>query len=260
MEIKGSRSKGDHSQPGFALDYTSPIPLHHQLSEMIRRGILDGTLTNQAGRIPTEQQLARRFGVSRITVRTALHHLENQGLIWRRRGVGTFVRTNYVENWVGRLLGFSETIRAAGFEPKGKVLRSGKARWLPYTVAKNLGVTSAWVFKRLRFADNEPIAIEESYFTQEIGDALEQQTDLANLLTYQFIERELQIRLSEARQVINAVNAQKTEARLLGLPEGAALLSIERVTKSSDGRPIEFLRAKYRPDYFHYVIDLHRQS
>ncbi|MCS7461210.1 GntR family transcriptional regulator [Paenibacillus doosanensis] len=241
------------------LDHSIPIPLHYQLSEIIRNELLNGNLVDENGKMITEAEISKRFKVSRITVRSAIKPLVDEGLLWRERGRGTFLKTNKVENWVGQLMGFSETIKAAGFQPGGKVLNKGKVTRLPKKIQENLTIDQGWELKRLRYADDKPIAIEHSFFTPEIGSELEKQGDLDNILTYRFIENELKMNLHEATQIISAVNASKQESEMLDIGEKDALLYIERVTKSLDGKPVEFLQAIYRPDYFHYVILLNRQ-
>jgi len=241
------------------LDHDSPIPLHHQITQILRNEILTGDLVSEEGKVPTETELAQSFGVSRITVRTAIETLVSEGLLWRKRGSGTFLKTNTMEHWAGRLMGFSESITGAGFKPRGKVLKQQMVTSLPEEISEYLIEDSAWELKRLRFADEKPIAIEQSFFTREIGMKLRTQTDLDNIVTYQFIENELKIPLSEANQLITAINANEEEAQILNISERDALLYIERLTKSRDGKIVEFLRAKYRPDYFNYVIQLNRQ-
>ncbi|GMA65048.1 GntR family transcriptional regulator [Alicyclobacillus fastidiosus] len=245
------------------LNHNSPIPLHYQLTEILRRNILNGDLIDNDGKVPTEAELGKKFQVSRITVRTAIDALVSEGLLWRKRGSGTFLKTNKVENWVGQLMGFSETIQEAGYEARGRVLSTRTVNTkdiqdqLPETVD---GVERLWELKRLRYADEKPIAIEQSFFSEDIGRVIQRQDDLDNVLTYRFIESEMQIPLSEATQMITAINANSEDADMLAVEKRAALLYIERVTKSKDGRFIEFLRAKYRPDYFNYVIQLTRRA
>jgi GntR family transcriptional regulator len=88
-------------------------PLHSQIREAIRSQVRDGKLIDGTGRLMTEAELCRHFGVSRITIRNAIAPLVNEGMFDRSRGRGTFLRSNQPENWVGRLMGFSETIRGA---------------------------------------------------------------------------------------------------------------------------------------------------
>ncbi|GEO28074.1 GntR family transcriptional regulator [Alicyclobacillus acidoterrestris] len=245
------------------LNHNSPIPLHHQLTEILRRNILNGYLIDDDGKVPTEAELTKKFQVSRITVRTAIDTLVNEGLLWRKRGSGTFLKTNKAENWVGQLMGFSEIIQKAGFEPRGRVLHMGVVDSkdirddLPDSIH---GIDRFWEFKRLRFADDKPIAIEQSFFAEDVGLIMQQQDDLDNVLTYRVIENQMHIPLNEASQLITAVNANGDDATMLDVHERDALLYIERVTQSKDGRFIEFLRAKYRPDYFSYVIQLTRNT
>lgn len=240
------------------LNHNSPIPLHYQLTEVIRKQILQGDMADQQRKLPTEMELAEQFNVSRITVRTALRTLMNEGLLSRERGRGTFLKTNSAENWIGQLMGFSETIRAAGFTPNAEVIQSGAIHDLPKKVKDDLMVDNAWELKRLRFADGEPIAIEHSYFPEEIGNEIEKQNDLDHLLTYHFIEQELNMRLYTATQRISAINAQEEETTALNVDNGDALLYIERLAMTAEEKPVEFLKAVYRPDYFQYDVQLTR--
>lgn len=219
---------------------------------------MNRNLVDENGKMMTELELAKKYNVSRITVRNALKPLVDEGLLWRERGKGTFLQTNQPENWTGQLMGFSETIKAAGFSPGGKTLKRGMVEHLPKKIHQRLGMNRAWQLKRLRFADDQPIAIEKSFLNPEVGLELDKQEDLDNILAYQFIERELNIRLREAKQVISAVNANQKEAAMLHIAEKDALLYMERLTKSVDGTPIELLQSVLRPDYFQYVIHLTR--
>jgi GntR family transcriptional regulator len=242
------------------LNHNSPIPLHHQLTEFIRKELLHGRLVNQSGKLPTEYELAEQFQVSRITVRSSLNTLMNEGLLDRKRGSGTFLKSNQSENWIGQLMGFSETIEASGVKPGAEVLNKGTIKNPSKKVKEQLMLEEVWELKRLRFADGQPIAIEHSYFPKEIGMEINKQKGLNEILTYQFIEKELNINLHEAKQVVSAVNADPEEAGILKVPEGEALLYIERVTFSIEGKPIEFLQSVYRPDFFQYVVKLNRRG
>lgn len=240
------------------LNHNSPIPLHHQLSEIIRKRTLKGELIDEDGKLPTEMEIAKQFEVSRITVRTALKTLMNEGMLSRKRGRGTFLKTNSAENWVGKLMGFSETIKAAGFIPGAKVVRSGLTHSLPENVRENLATEKAWELKRIRFADGEPIAVEQSFFPQHIGEEFDKHGDLDHLITYQFIEQELKIIVHSGKQLISAINAGIEESKTLNIDQGDALLYLERLAVSFDDEPIEFLKAVYRPDYFRYIVQLNR--
>src|SRR5690625_3764256 len=99
------------------LDYSSPLPLHFQIRAIIKSELTQGLMADKDGKIPTEKKLSERFKVSRITIRAALENLENEGVVNRVRGRGTFINANRLEKWTGQLLGFAETIESAGFKP-----------------------------------------------------------------------------------------------------------------------------------------------
>jgi GntR family transcriptional regulator len=257
--IISNKSNSNHFK--MLLNHNSPVPLHHQITEYIRKELLNGNLVDQSGKLPTEHELSDQFQVSRITVRSALNTLMNEGLLNRKRGSGTFLKkSNQSENWIGQLMGFSETIEATGVKPGAKVLSKGIIKNPSNKIKEQLKLDEVWELKRLRYADGEPIAIEHSYFPMEIGKEMNKQKGISEILTYQFIEKELKINLHEAKQVISAINASQEIANILNIQEGEALLYNERLSYSIEGKPIEFLQSIYRPDFFQYVVKLNRKS
>lgn len=240
------------------VDFESGIPLHLQVREIIRQEALEGILVDENGKMPTEAELVERFGVSRVTVRNALQSLVEEGMFVRERGRGTFLKTNRPENWVGRLMGFTETIREAGFEPGAEILRKGMTNKQPDEVSQQLRQRAVWELKRIRLADDIPIAIEHAFYPPEIGLELEDQ-DLVSIAMYKFFEGELGIFLKEADQRITAVKADEFEADVLGIEVGDPLLSIVRITFSQTNEPVEYLKAVYHPDYFQYTVQLTRK-
>ncbi len=242
------------------LDRSSPIPLHYQLRQIIRDEVLNGDLVlDEKGKIPTEGMLAERFKVSRITVKNAIRNLVEEGLLHRVRGKGTFIKkTNEVEKWVGRLLGFSEMISASGFKPSAKLIYQGLNHNLPELVKKNLKMEHGWEYKRIRYADDIPIAIEHSYYPPSIGKDLTNLEDLDSIFSYRFLEEKFGITLYDGEQSISAVNASKEEAETLEITEGGSLLYMERVTYSAQKKPIVYCKAVFNPKYFQYVVYLQR--
>ena len=234
------------------------VPLHIQVRETIRRQVRDGALIDKTGRLMTEAELGRHFGVSRITIRNAISPLVDEGMFARARGRGTFLRSNQPENWVGRLMGFSETIRDAGYQAGAKVLQQGMTNRHETGVREQLQERAVWQLKRLRLADDTPIAIEHAFYPPDIGLELEKR-DLTSIIMYSVFEDELGLAIKEARQTIGASLAEPTSAKLLGVKAGSPLLSIERLTLSKDGRALELLRSVYLPDYFRLSISLTRR-
>ena len=102
-------------------------PLHIQIRETIRRQVRDGELVDASGRLLTEAELVKHFGVSRVTIRNAIRPLVEEGMFARERGRGTFLRSNKPENWVGRLLGFCLIWLALAIYTAESILRNAGA-------------------------------------------------------------------------------------------------------------------------------------
>ena len=243
---------------GSPLVPESSVPLHVQVRETIRREVREGGLIDKTGRLMTEAELGRHFGVSRITIRNAISPLVEEGMFARSRGRGTFLQSNQPENWVGRLMGFSETIRDAGYQAGAKVLQQGMTNRHDAGVRNQLKERAVWQLKRLRLADDIPIAIEHAFYPPDIGLELEKR-DLTSIIMYSVFEEELGHTIKEAKQTIGASLADTASAKLLRVKAGGPLLSMERLTISTDERPLEFLRSVYLPDYFRLSINLSRR-
>src|SRR5699024_7022254 len=111
--------------------------------------------------------------VSRVTVRSALQMLVDEGVIVRERGRGTFLRTNHPENWVGRLMGLTETLKESGMEPGAEILEKGNTKEIDIQTKDQLETNEVWQLIRLRTSGNTPIAIERAYFPVEYQKYLE---------------------------------------------------------------------------------------
>jgi GntR family transcriptional regulator len=233
-------------------------PLHIQVRETIRRQVRAGELIDATGRLMTESELGKHFGVSRITIRNAIKPLVDEGMFARERGRGTFLRSNQPENWVGRLMGFSETIKDAGYQPGAEVLLQGMTNRHDAEVRRQLNERAVWQLKRVRFADDIPIAIEHAFYPPDIGLELDKR-DLTSIVMYRVFESELGFQIKEATQTISATLADTGTGKLLGVAAGSPLLSIERLTVNTDSRPLELLRSVYLPQYFRLSINLTRR-
>lgn len=234
-------------------------PLHIQVRETIRRQVKAGKLIDESGRLMTEAELGKHFGVSRITIRNAIKPLVDEGMFERERGRGTFLRSNQPENWVGRLMGFSETIKDAGYQPGARILLQGMTNRHDAEVRRHLHERAVWQLKRVRLADDIPIAIEHAFYPPDVGLELEKR-DLTSIVMYRVFEAEIGFNIKEATQTISASLADATVARLLSVKAGSPLLSIERLTVNMDGRPLELLRSVYLPNYFRLSINLTRRQ
>lgn len=241
-----------------ASEVTASEPLHVKVRELIRQQAISGEIVDQNGRLLTEAELVERYGVSRATVRNAIGPLVESGMFDRAPRRGTFLRSGHAEQWVGNLLGFQEAVAEAGFRPGAATLDSGMINRLDDEVRDVLGERAVWQLKRVRFADDTPVAIEHAFYPPDIGLELAGR-DLITIKMYEVFERELGLEIGDAVQTIGARISTAEDETALGLGQTSALVEMTRVTRARSGRPLELLRSVYRPDFFQFSINLRRR-
>src|SRR3954467_5770712 len=207
-------------------DANEGAPLHSRVREAIRRHVRNGELIDESGRLMTEAELVKHFGVSRITIRNAIQPLVAEGIFSRERGRGTFLRSNEPEHWAGRLMGFSEILKDVGQEPGARIVSQGMTNRMDIAVREALRERAVFELKRLRLADGSPIAIEHAYFPPDIGLEVEKR-DLTSLVMCRVFEAARGLEVGHAPQTISATLADQDAAKLLSVDVGSALISLE---------------------------------
>lgn len=239
-----------------ALDRSSPLPLYYQLRNVLLGQIESGALV-PGDTLPTERELIDRYRVSRITVRQALNSLMADGLVYRQRGLGTFVRKNRIEQELSTLTGFSEEMMARGLEPGARLI-SAETVDADGAVAARMRIAPGHpVFKlvRIRLADGEPMALDVNYLPSDVGECL-QNENLEDALYSLFPK--LGVELDWADQAIGAAPADDLIAHHLCVKRGTPVLLMERVVTATDGRIVEYSRTAYRSDRYTYKVRLKR--
>lgn len=234
------------------------VPLYYQLESILRDKITSGEL-RPGDRLPTEAQLSREYGVSRITVRQALAALVDDGLIERRQGAGTFVLQQTPLKGATPLTGFIEDLIAMGVETSVRVLDVEVVESTAQEASK-LGLapgTPIFQIKRLRYYHNTPFSYVLIYLPEPIGRKLSIE-DLTKGSLLKILEEKQHVQLGEAFQVISAALADGHIASLLETTIGAPLLSIERTVYTEKGDPIQYVKTYYRSDMYYYTVRLAR--
>lgn len=238
--------------------FDKSTPLHAQIRAQLKERAVIGDLIDKEGRLKTEAELVKVFGVSRVTIRNAIAPLVEEGVFSRKRGHGTFLRPNVQESWVGHLLGFQELAEIDRYEAGAIILSQGMTADQHASVSDALDERAVWQLKRVRTANGNPTAIEDAYYPPDIGLKL-QDYELTDIKIYQVMELELSIDVVRAHQVIGAKAASKTEAELLNVDVGSPLLTSLRLTKTNLGRVVEYLQSVHQPESFQFSIDLARR-
>lgn len=239
------------------IDKNSPIPIYHQLEEYIKAQIDSGELKPDET-IPSERVYADMFQISRMTIRQALTNLVNDGYLYRQKGRGTFVNKKKFEQRLQGLTSFTEDMRERGFTPGSKLI-SFEIIPAGREIADRLKLnenTPVYEIKRVRLADNVPMALETTYLPANLVKGLTE--DIINQSLYQYIEEKLNLVIHEATQQIEASNAKDQELRLLEIEKGSPVLLILRTSILKDGIPFEFVKSAYRADRYKFVHTMQR--
>ena len=241
----------------ISIDRQSFVPLYHQIANAIRSAILAGQL-KPGEQLPSEAELGAALGVAKMTARQALLELKREGLVYRHRGLGTFVAFPKFEHRLSSLVSFSEDIRSRGMTPSSWILFFGH---IPSEgpVAAHLGVeegTSVLRIHRVRLADDQPVGIHDAYLPSDIPISQAEVEEMESL--YALLEKK-GVQLVEAEETIEAVPADSTQAKLLALNVGDPLLKVTRTVFSRERRPIEYVEAMYRSDLYRYSTRLRRE-
>lgn len=215
-----------------------------QVADVLRRQVLRGSMSD--GLLPPEGQLAAEFGVSRNTVRESLELLRREGLVERVSGLGTRVVCRKYLHGIDELCGLAEALNGVG-RVRNEVRVSGLVP-APGLVAARLDVAPGepvMYIERRRFADDLPLSLDLTYLERDLGERLLGH-DLTGNDVFVLLERLIGTPLGDAEMALEAVGADAHSAAILGLPPGAPLMMLERLTRLQDGRPVdlEFIRMR----------------
>lgn len=210
-------------------------------------------------RLPGEPDLAAEHGVARVTVRRALDQLAQDGLVERRPGVGTFVCEGIA--LPATIVDFSDVfshLREMGRRTEVRLLSFGYVV-PPQPVAEALELAAgepAQRAVRVRRMGSGPFSHLTTHVPARIGQTYSE-ADLASRPLLALLERS-GLRIGRARQSIGAALAGPDLAEVLEVEIGAPLIAMTRLVQDEEGRPVEHLRALYRPDRFSFEMQLQR--
>ncbi len=236
--------------------YRSKSPLYQQIYQLLRQKILEGQWRPDE-MLPSEASLMKQYNVSRATVRQALDELVSDGLIYRRQGRGTFVAPSTAAPGLVRLVGFTEDMLQRGLTPATKLISASlvpASDRLASALQSEEGEPLARI-ERLRLADGVPIGVEIAFWAHRHCPGILTQDYTTHSLR-EMLKNKYQIRLTRARQQIQAAAAAAEMAEVLDVVVGFPLLTIERVSYSEVGVPMEFLQLYYRSDRYALHADL----
>ncbi len=236
------------------VDHQNPLPLHLQVEQLLRK-LIDLPEYKNGAFLPREVELAKRLGVSRNTIRQASNKLHNEGLIIRKKGVGTKVASKNITTNLSEWHSFTQEMTSKGIPFKNLKL---SIEWVKINkaIANFFDVevgTKILKLSRLK-GDSEPFVYFESYFHPRIG--LTGEEDFQRSL-YEILENDYHTVPSVSKEKIKAGIAGDF-AELLEIDKTEPILIRERFVSDPGGRPIEYNIGFYRNDKFTYSIEITR--
>jgi GntR family transcriptional regulator len=241
----------------LVFSFESEIPLWKQLEKMLNERIQQRCAIGSV--LPGEMELAKRFNLSRATVRRAYDSLINKGIIERRAALGTRVIGTPFTHDLGRMKSFTEDMHLKGIST------------LTELVEVKYHQPSPILARQLELKENERVlhvgrlrghskCFPLGYLTSELPESLgvNLNEDYSRSL-YQILENDYNIRISHGVESIRAGKATDEEASRLHISIGEPVLIVERLTyQRSSARPIEFARGVYRHDHYAFSLTMRR--
>ncbi len=231
------------------IDRRNPLPLWAQLLEDLRTRLQAGEF---ASRFPTDSALVKTYGVSRQTVRDAVRRLQNEGLLERERGRGTFVRNPAFEQPMGTLYSLFRSIEDQGFEQRS-IVRALEERTNPEAAEiLELRAGAPLVYlERVRLAAGTPIAVDWSWLPSDIAGPL-LGLDFTHTALYAELVERCGVGPTSGWERVTPAVPTAAERRTLDIGPKQAVFSIERFTMAAE-RPLEWRHTVVRGDLYAFV-------
>ena len=233
-------------------------PLYQQIKALLERSLEAGEW-GPGTAIPSESDLARRFGASQGTVRKAIAALASENLVVRRQGKGTFVATHTEEaSSAYRFLRIRRNDGANEY-PVSRVVdvRRGKATAEVARILELKAGDPIVVVRRLLEYEKEPVILDEITLPGVLFRGLTKaRVDAHQGSMYSLFETQFGVRTVKAREKLRAVSADAGSAKLLGVKTGEPLLAVDRVTSTYGDRPVEWRRGLCTTKRHHYANEI----
>lgn len=230
------------------LDRQSAVPLYAQIEDVLRERLRSGEWT--AGqRIPSESDLQKDFGVSRMTVRGVLNLLADEGLLHRVPGKGTFVSEQKIAAQSPAYQGIREQLESRGYTTETELISSDLAS--PSERVRGLfklgPLGLAHRITRRRFLEGSPVTLHQSWINPALAPDIDSH-DVVERQLCEVLSTEYSLEASRTDETLEVVLASDEEAELLECEPGAPLLRLDDVLSDSQGRVFECTKLLMRGD------------
>ena len=241
----------------ITLNHASSIPLHVQIEEQLRVAIKSEEY-QKGVKLPNEVALYKQLGISRATLRQSINKLVYEGLLMRKKGVGTFVKKSSISSKAQNWLSFSQEMKALGIETKNYELHLSWVKpteelCLFFDIKEDIRILK---LERLRGKAEYPFVYFISYFNPRIG--LTGNEDFSRPL-YEILEQDFNSIVKLSKEEISAISADSYLAAKLEIKAGDPILKRKRFVFDPGSRPLEWNVGYYKADSFTYTLEFERE-
>jgi GntR family transcriptional regulator len=240
------------------LDRNSPQPLHIQLEEIIKLKI-ENEEWQPSGSILSENELSKKYGISRMTVRSVITRLVHEGLLYSIPGKGTFVCAPKIVSKPLSQMGIREQLEQMGYETSTKLIKIEKVA-APVRIAKVLELDAdaqVYAIKRLRYVREEPFSIHTSYLSVALCPDLETK-DLEGVQLCDILEKDYHYSIVKIVETLESTTATSSEEKLLLVKKSAPLLLLEDIIFTKGDAPIEYSKVLFRGDKIKLKLEFNK--
>lgn len=235
-----------------------PIPYYYQIVQVLKEAIddIEDKETYKEIQLPSEAELCELFSVNRGTIRHALDMLEREGLVYREKGRGAFVRRRRLELDLSYLCSTTEDLKNRGWDPGTEVLSIELVAPRAH-IRTSLNLKEGekvWDVYRRRLANGEPISLQRAFFPAQLMPNLDRR-DLTTSF-YRIWGDVYNIQPSDAEQTIRTRTATPEEAQFLSISDNTPIFEITRITYDVNNRPFEYLISVWRGDRYDFYVRL----
>jgi GntR family transcriptional regulator len=241
----------------------SSFPIYRQVADLLERDMQQSRSQTERTALPSENELAAEFKVSRVTVRQALDELHRKGLIYREKGRGSYARLQHIGGVTG-FGSFTSEVENIGSKPSSRFIDFVKVESLPAGMKHHLAKVPAknkgfYCLSRVRCVDARPVAFEETYLDVETYPGIGK-SDVESGSLYATMRRQWGYEPAWADAAIEPGVADEIIAKHLDIKVGAPVVVTWRITSSEHDEVLEYVRAIYRGGGFALTVRRHKIS
>jgi len=241
----------------ISVDKNNAVPVYYQIMKQMQDAIARGDLPI-GEMIPSEREFCKVLDISRNTIRQAVNILINDGLLYKKKGIGTFVaqQKNKMSQPITTLNSFTEYVESLNMAPSSKVIEMSIVQ-PPYDVSKALGCElgeSVIFIKRLRLADGLPMVVENSYLNSvRCQNVL--YADLNKDSLYAILREKCGLKLNYCHETIELGFCTIDAGKLLDIQPGKPVFLRTRTTYTDMGA-VEYVSSQSRADRFKFSLEV----